>query len=144
MKDPRVTIKTEMGDALVTALTSAGYTDPDLCVVVNPDADTPASYIQLDPSPSIDHWPARNTEGALTTWRHMAYGQTLAAAEDLAAIITDTLVHPTTHLSLDSPHEVVIAKLGFSPGAIPQPERAGATTEYGVPVVVRYWTMETA
>lgn len=145
MKDPRVTLQTKIGDALETAITAAGgYSDVSLMVVVNPDVNTPAAYVQLDASPTIEPWPARETNGAITTWRLMAYAETLAAAQDLAAIVADTLDHPTTHLTLASPHQVVIARLGFSPGAIPQPERVGATTEWGVPVVMRYYTMEAA
>jgi len=141
MNDPVLTIRDNAGDALISALTTAGYSSAASRVVSNPDVDTPLPYIRLgNATPPLD-FRTKSTEGGTTIHSYQPVAATETEALQLRQIIINTLCRPSTNLSLTSPHRVLMTEMAGGEGAILR-EIIGDKWYYSSPVNIRYTTVE--
>jgi hypothetical protein len=141
VKDPTLPLQQAVAAAIVTELTTQGYSSPALRVLVDPEPGQTLPYVVLN-SASVIPFGTKTTEGGECTYTVTCWAKTHTEAQQMADYSMQAMTSRTTPLA-PTGYDCAGAFLDFR--GPPLREAAPGTDSgwyWGVPVRVRYRLVE--
>lgn len=139
MKDATVAVEAAIRSALVSALTTGGYSTPTLRVLVNPRPDDTLPYIVIAGETGVP-FRTKTSEGMEVTVSMTAWDDQPTDAKTLADVAIQALTSRTSPLAVTG-YVTVIGELDFRDAPVYE---GNPPEEYwGIPFRVRYRLVET-